>query len=240
MFKEKNDLTINKISNIFDYYLKLIFKYVKEDIQQYQEKKSNKDDEEEEQQYQKYLDEKIIKKLDEIFDKKDIIITKDLLATALRLFISIVLYREKDKENKIQQNTKNIIEYLKEKDLWKKIDIKDDKFIENLIAIKSLNIKIKEILWLYFYLINNKDEDFEKDVKEYLKNKIEINKPVESDDDGETTGITRRPGRRPDKNRKNRINYGDESDNSEKISSDSDSESNGHKNKTNKTRRKKK
>ena len=89
-------------------------------------------------------------------------------------------------------------------------------------------------------MINNKDEDFEKDVKEYLKNKIEINKPVESDDDGETTGITRRPGRRPDRNRKNRINYGDESDNSEKISSDSDSESNGHKNKTNKTRRVKK
>ena len=41
---KKNDnsstnLTVNKITNIFDYYLKLVFKFVKKDIENYQEKK---------------------------------------------------------------------------------------------------------------------------------------------------------------------------------------------------------
>ena len=47
MFKEKNkekdnsgsNLIVGKITNIFDFYLKLIYKYVKQDIQNYQEKK---------------------------------------------------------------------------------------------------------------------------------------------------------------------------------------------------------
>jgi hypothetical protein len=39
IFKNKNDLTVNKITNIFDYYLMLIFKYVKKDIEKYQVKK---------------------------------------------------------------------------------------------------------------------------------------------------------------------------------------------------------
>jgi len=186
MFKEKNDLTVNKISNIYDFYLKLIFKYVKEDIVQYQEKISdndNKDGKNGKQQNQKHFNEKIIQKLDEIFNEKDLIITKNLLATALRLFISIVLYREKDKENKIKENNKNIVDYLKEKDLWKNIDIKEDIFNKNLIELKYLNIKIKEILWLYFYLTDNKDEDFEKDIKKFLENKKSINRPDEEIDD---------------------------------------------------------
>jgi hypothetical protein len=39
IFKEKNDLNVKKISNIYDYYLKFLFKYVKKDIENYQEKK---------------------------------------------------------------------------------------------------------------------------------------------------------------------------------------------------------
>ena len=184
IFKDKNDLTVNKISNIYDYYLQLIFKYVKEDIIQYQEKmpnEDNKDSKDGQQQNQTYFSEKIIQKLGGILNKKDdIVITKNLLATALRLFITIVLYREKDKENKIKQNNKNIVEYLNKKDLWKNINIKDDTFNKNLIEIKSLNIKIKEILWLYLYLMDNKDDDFEKDIRVYLDNKKVIDDPVEA------------------------------------------------------------
>ena len=140
MFKEKNDLTVNKISNIYLYYLKLIFKYVKDYIIQYQEKISNKDNKdikEGEKENLIYFSEKKIKKLDEIFSKKDIIIKKESLSTALRLFITIVLYRENDKESKIRQNTHNIVEYLEEKDLWENqhIDIKDETFHENLKKI---------------------------------------------------------------------------------------------------------
>ena len=175
--KGNNDLIVNKIPNMFDYYLKIIFKYIKKDIEKYQEKKEDKNEGDKKKENDKkekskfYFDEITIKKLDEIFEKKDMIIKKESLATAIRLFISIVLYREKekDKDKKIKLNRKNIIEYLKSKDIWEANIYNDGQFEENLEKIKSLNIKIKEILWFYYYLIDNKDEGFENEVKEHLK-----------------------------------------------------------------------
>ena len=78
IFKDKK-ITVKKISNLYDYYLQLIFKFIKEDIKQYQKEKDD----------QKYFDENITKKCDEIFSKKDRIIDKDSLITAIRLFISV-------------------------------------------------------------------------------------------------------------------------------------------------------
>jgi hypothetical protein len=247
MFKEKNDLTVNKISNIYDFYLKLIFKYVKEDIVQYQEKISdndNKDGKNGKQQNQKHFNEKTIQKLDKIFNEKDLIITKNLLATALRLFISIVLYREKDKENKIKENNKNIVDYLKEKDLWKNIDIKEDIFNKNLIELKYLNIKIKEILWLYFYLTDNKDEDFEKDIKKFLENKKSINRPDEETDGNPHIRIKKPSGGRRPKTKRPSMFEDSEGDDSEGVHDseedkdfDSDTGSNKPNNKVNRRRK---
>jgi hypothetical protein len=179
IFQNNDDLIVNKIPNMFDYYLKIIFKYIKKDIEKYQEiSKStdkNGDNQPEKNENGKiYLDEKIVTKLDEIFSNKDIIIKKESMGTAIRLFISLVLYREeeKDKDKRIKANRKNIIDYLKGKDLWETGIYKDSGFEQNLDEIKSLDIKIKEILWFYYYLTNNKDEGFEDEVKEY-KMKLE-------------------------------------------------------------------
>ena len=159
MFEDNKDdnkkniyLTVNKTTNIFGYYLKLIFKYIKEDIKKYQEKKSSLDK----------------KKLDSFFSKKPII-NKESLIRAIRIFISVILYREKDKE-KIKSNKKNIIGYLHKKDLWENTIYTNEKFESNMEEIKSFNIKINEILLFYNELINNVDEDFEKDVVEHLNN----------------------------------------------------------------------
>ena len=46
--------------------------------------------------------------------------------------------------------------------------------------IKLLNIKIKEILYFYYYLINNKDEEFEIDIKDN-KCQCSVNRCDESD-----------------------------------------------------------
>ena len=72
------------------------------------------------------------------------------MASSIRLFISLVLYREKekDKDKKIKANRKNIIDYLNEKDLWETKIYNDGKFENYLEKIKSINIKIKEILLL--------------------------------------------------------------------------------------------
>ena len=200
LFKDKHDLTVGKITNIFDYYLQLIFKYVKEDIEKYQDKyditknlntkdKKNKNKEEKVVEEKPKLDKEIVNILDNIFKSEDFIIKREELSDAIRKFITLVLYREKekDKDKKIKYNKKNIIDYLKRKDLWEQNTFDNRKFEENLLKIKEVNIKIKEILYFYYYLINNdksekggeignEDEIFEKEVEEYIKNKEEEEK----------------------------------------------------------------
>ena len=69
------------------------------------------------------------------------------------------------------------MEYLKEKDFWKNINIRDKQFNEELENIKLLNIKISKILWLYYYLSDNKVEEFDKDAEEeYAKRKNKTKK----------------------------------------------------------------
>jgi len=161
--KDKNEqkpnlnLNIGKITNIFKYFLDLIFKYVKKDIIKYQIKPEDK---------------KSVYKLED----KDMVIKKVYLSNAIRIFITLVLYREKekDKDIKIKANKKNIIDYLKNKDLWES-DLYNNysRFEEDLAKIKGLNIKIREILFFYNYLIGDKDEGFEDEVVKRIKKREE-------------------------------------------------------------------
>ena len=89
------------------------------------------------------------------------------MENAIRLFITLVLFRENDKENKIKLNRKNIIDYLKHSDLWNSEIFKDEKFDENLDELKLCNIQINNIMLLYDFLVEKvpkikKDEE-EKD-----------------------------------------------------------------------------
>ena len=169
--KNKNsssNLNVNKLINIFEYYLKLIFKYVKKDIEKYLEKKTKR---ETENGKMYYLGEKLNNSLEEIL-KNNKIIQKEDLITAIRLFITLILFREKDNEKgtKIKFNKKNIVEYLESKDLWdSSICNNTTRFKEDLSKIKELNIKIKDVLYLYYDLIDTKDEGFEVDVEKYKK-----------------------------------------------------------------------
>ena len=73
--------------------------------------------------------------------------------------MALVLFREKDKENKIKENIKNLFDYLNVVDLWKKDVYKDNNFIKELNALKKLNIKINKIVWLYDYLAEEEEEE---------------------------------------------------------------------------------
>ena len=182
IFKDKKELIVKKIFRFFYYYLKLIYKYVKEEIEKYQEK----------------LDEEQKKKINNFFIESDennskIIISKEDFATSIRLFITLILFREEDKKSKIKDNMKNIVNYLKEPDLWDDEINKDENFNENLNKIKSFNIQINQILELYKYLIKDNEENFSKEVEEYLeslkkkkeeyKNSEEIKSDKESDNE---------------------------------------------------------
>ena len=165
--KASVNLNVSKITNLFNYFLNLIFKYVKKDIEKYQEK--NKD-------------EKSAYNLDD----KNMAIKKGDLASAIRMFITLVLFREKDndKGTKVKSNKKNIIDYLRNKDLWKSsLYNNSSKFEEDLSKIKGLNIKIKEILFFYYYLVGRKDEGFEDEViMHQQKREEEIKKQKEREE----------------------------------------------------------
>ena len=152
----KVNLNVSKIIDIFNYFLELIFKYVKKDIEKHHEKN--------------------IKKEVYNLNEKDMTLKKGDLASAIRLFITLILFREKEKEKdeKVKSNEKNIIDYLKNKDLWKSsLYNNKSRFEKDLSNLKKLNLKIKEILFFYYYLVDNKDEGFENEIVNYIKMKEE-------------------------------------------------------------------
>ena len=152
LFEDKEILTINKTVGIFDYYLKLIYKDIIKDINDYQE----------------VLDDATIANINKYYEKEHLI-TKKNLAYAIRLFITLVLVPEEEKENKIKLNNNNIINYLKSPDLWN-IDVSDIDFNKNLNELKIFNVKINQILSLY--------DTLGKDIEDNLIDEVEKeNKP---------------------------------------------------------------
>ena len=98
-------------------------------------------------QYQVELDEDLKKKINDYFKKGNFIEKKDLFH-AIRLFITLVLLLEDDKQKKIKDNKNNIINYLKSEYLWKDVDIKNKQFIKNKDDLKLMNIHINQIVYL--------------------------------------------------------------------------------------------
>lgn len=171
--KEKNnnssDLTVNKTISIFEYFLNFIFKAIKKDLKEYglgfDDKKSEKKARDELEKYFKNEED------DDNLENRRIINTNNL-ALALKWFMIIVLFDEKDKENKIKGNKKNLMNYLNVADLWDKGTFKDNKFNSDLGILKKFNIQVNKIIWLYDFLTEGEEEeDLEKEIKDYINEK---------------------------------------------------------------------
>ena len=173
IFEEKKELTVNKAFDIFNYYLQLIFKDIKDEIEKYQ----IQDEKENENGKKNQLNKKAINQLDNYFKKENIVISKEDLENAIQIFISLVLFREKDKDLKIKSNRKNLIDYLKSPDLWNNNKYKDHRFNDCLNDLKLCNIQINQILWLYNYLVGDEEIDPFKEIEEYIKSKSNLAAP---------------------------------------------------------------
>ena len=165
LFEDKKQLTVNKTYEIFNYYLLLIFKYAKDEIEKFQIQNEIEKNQ---------LNEKTIQQLDNYYSKENILINKKSFANAIRLFITLVLFRESEKE-KIKSNRKDLVDYLKSRDLWDNKIYNDEKFNENLNELKLCNIKINQTLWLYNYLSGNEEENLFADVIEFIEENEEGN-----------------------------------------------------------------
>ena len=162
LFDNNDSLTINKTTEIFEYFLKIIFNDIKSQIKRYQEQSLNDETEEKINNYYKEV---------HLINKKD-------FSNAIRLFISLILYPEEDKENKIKSNNINIINYLRQSDLWGNDIYNNSKFHKNLYELSLFNVKINQIIPLYELLggdieDNYFDDVMEKNIKEYNNNSFE-------------------------------------------------------------------
>ena len=142
LFVNNESLTIDKVSQICEFYAKCCFNNIKDEINKYQVELTIEDN------------------LDKYF-KKDNPITKKDFIDAIRLFISLVLLPEEDKENKIKHNHYNIINYLNFPDFWNKNIYNHKNFKKNLDELKKVNVQISQIISLYDFLEKDKNVEDE-------------------------------------------------------------------------------
>ena len=173
LFDKQEGLTVDKTSGIFEYYLKLIYEDVNDEINKYQIE----------------LNENSKNIINDYYQKSNHIKRKDF-AQAIRIFMTLVLFLEDDKENKIKSNHNNIINYLKSPDLWSKDTYEEPNFYLNLNELKSADVKINQIIHLYEFLgkdiEDNAFEDVKKNIQEeenQKESKDENNLDDEEEDD---------------------------------------------------------
>jgi len=157
LFENNDGLTVAKIPSILNYYLKLIYEYVNDEIKKYQQE----------------LNDESKKYINDYFKKNHIIKRKDL-ACAIRLFITLVLFLEEDKEHKIKLNCNNVVNYLKVSDFWDKDIYNDKDFDNNLNELKLINSKINQISSLYEFLGKDIESNFCEDVKKYIEEESKV------------------------------------------------------------------
>ena len=165
IFEKNDNLTVNKTVAIFEYFLKIIFGNVSSELSD----------------YQKDLEESSKEVIDKYFEGKHLIERKEF-AYAIRLFATLVLFLEEDKENKIKSNQNNIINYMKASDLWK-TDINEDNFNNELNKLKSMKVSINQIIELYNYLGKDIQDNYLDDVKQRIKNENAMNGDVEIEEE---------------------------------------------------------
>ena len=160
LFEQPNELLIGKTPEIFEYYLKVIFEDVFIEVKKNQKSLDKKTKEE------------ISKEINTYFENNHHISKEDFVY-AIRLFITLVLFIEEDK-NKIKSNTNNIMKYLKSSDFWKKEIYNDvDKFNKNINEFKSMNFKINNIISIYEILAKNIENNNFEDVIRFIKEEKE-------------------------------------------------------------------
>jgi hypothetical protein len=160
LFEQPNELLIGKTPEIFEYYLKVIFEDVFIEVKKNQKSLDKKTKEE------------ISKEINTYFENNHHISKEDFVY-AIRLFITLVLFIEEDK-NKIKSNTNNIMKYLKSSDFWKKEIYNDvDKFNKNINEFKSMNFKINNIISIYEILSKNIENNNFEDVIRFIKEEKE-------------------------------------------------------------------
>lgn len=159
LFKEKDNLNIYKILNIYEYYQILCFEKVKQELKNCQEEIT---DEEQKKSIKNYIE-------NNLKTNKNI---ENILETAIRKFILCFLSKIDNKEN-IKLNQNNINNYFEIEDLWNKNFYKTNEFYQELKKLKELGIKIKNVIPFYEKCFNNFYKNYFNDEKTEIRKREE-------------------------------------------------------------------
>ena len=158
LFKDK-DISINKLSKLFEYFMILAYPTINNEIFDYQIE----------------IPKEKLEKIKNYFNEKHLIKREDLVY-AIRIFVSSFLLEEKNQEERIKKNENNFMNYLDIRDIWKKSIYLKNEFKEEINNIKNFDIQLNQISKLCEIIGSNFEEDYFSDilkVKEDEKKKIE-------------------------------------------------------------------
>ena len=143
-----NNFTLDKLISIFIFSEKLMFLNVfKKEYKKYASEKESKSD-----KNVFSLTDTNKKEIDNFY-KKERLITKEILCSAIRRFLSRYLSREPDLEKYFKNNKKNFIDYFYIDDLWDfEINKNKEQKKEEIMIIKNIIIEVRQIISLYDYL----------------------------------------------------------------------------------------
>ena len=127
--------TFDKLYDIFIFSEKLMFLIIKNELLEYCSSKEGLTSQNKEDLNNFYKDEKIL--------------TKEVLSSAIRRYLTRYLIKEKDKEKNIKNNERNFIKYLYIEDLWDNEINKNEQKENEIKKIENMNISINQILDIY-------------------------------------------------------------------------------------------
>ena len=143
-----DNYTLNKLISIFMFSEKLMFLNIFK--KEYKKYLSEKDYESDKNEFS--LSDKNKKEIDNFY-MEERLITKEIICSAIRRYLTRYLSREKDLEKYFKNNKRNFIKNFYMDDLWDyEINKNDQQKKEEIKLIKNMNIEIRQIISLYDYL----------------------------------------------------------------------------------------
>ena len=145
---DNDNFTLKKLISIFIFSEKLMFLNIfKKEYNKYLPEKESEPDKNE------FSLTDINKKQIDDFYKEERLITKEIMCSAIRRYLTRYLSRENDLEKYFKNNKRNFIKNFYIDDLWDyEINKKEEQKEEEIKLIKNINIEIKQIISLYDYL----------------------------------------------------------------------------------------
>ena len=181
-----NNFTLDKLISIFIFSEKLMFLNVcKKEYKKYMTEKESESD-----KSVFSLTDTNKKEIDNFY-KKERLITKEILCSAIRRYLSRYLSREQDLEKYFKNNKRNFIDYFYIDDLCDfEINKNKEQKKEEIKLIKNMIIEVRQIISLYDYL--GRDSYLNEELNELKDEDIPLEQKINEEEGNTNKNLNKR------------------------------------------------